>query len=83
MMRLGTRLECVRSLPRVSGVYQDGAREFVGRRSRLTRRLSRVAEMLVGSSDDVVGAYREFTRGSLKEWGSSLGTRREIVGGRP
>ncbi|RRT77888.1 hypothetical protein B296_00017603 [Ensete ventricosum] len=31
MKRLGTRLECVGSSPRISGVYQDGAREFVGK----------------------------------------------------
>ncbi|RWV92526.1 hypothetical protein GW17_00045087 [Ensete ventricosum] len=48
-MRLGTRLECVGSSPRVSGACQDGAREFVGRRAKLVERLSRVAERLVGS----------------------------------
>ncbi|RRT61140.1 hypothetical protein B296_00022495 [Ensete ventricosum] len=45
-MRLRTRLECVRSSRRVSGAYQDGAREFAGRRLRLVGRLSRVAEWL-------------------------------------
>ncbi|RZR95246.1 hypothetical protein BHM03_00024083 [Ensete ventricosum] len=39
-MRLGTRLECIGSSQRVSVVCQDGAREFVGRRSRLAGRLS-------------------------------------------
>ncbi|RWW45189.1 hypothetical protein BHE74_00048988 [Ensete ventricosum] len=48
-MRLRTHLECVRSSRRVSGVYQDGAREFAGRRSRLVGRLSRVAERLARS----------------------------------
>ncbi|RZS21156.1 hypothetical protein BHM03_00053757 [Ensete ventricosum] len=49
MMRLGTRQEYIRSSPRVLRVYQDGAREFAGRRLRLTGRLSGVAERLVGS----------------------------------
>ncbi|RWW50187.1 hypothetical protein BHE74_00043576 [Ensete ventricosum] len=44
MMQLGTRLECVRSSLRVSGACQDNAREFTGRRLRLTRRLSGAAE---------------------------------------
>ncbi|RWV89435.1 hypothetical protein BHE74_00012423 [Ensete ventricosum] len=48
-MRLGTRQECVGSSPRVSGVYQDGAREFARRRPRLVGRLSRVAEKLARS----------------------------------
>ncbi|RRT61287.1 hypothetical protein B296_00014385 [Ensete ventricosum] len=48
-MRLGTHQECVRSSPRVSGVCQDSAREFIGRRPRLVGRLSGVAEMLAGS----------------------------------
>ncbi|RWW10908.1 hypothetical protein BHE74_00046159 [Ensete ventricosum] len=39
-MQLGTRLECVGSLPRVSGACQDSAREFAERRPRLARRLS-------------------------------------------
>ncbi|RRT70152.1 hypothetical protein B296_00015007 [Ensete ventricosum] len=49
MMRLGTCLEYVGSSPRVLGVSHDGAREFTGRRPRLTRRLSGVAERLAGS----------------------------------
>ncbi|RWV79810.1 hypothetical protein GW17_00059002 [Ensete ventricosum] len=49
IMRLGTRQECVGSSPRVSGVCQDGAREFAGRRPRLARRLSGVADKLAGS----------------------------------
>ncbi|RWW39978.1 hypothetical protein BHE74_00054639 [Ensete ventricosum] len=40
MIQLGTRLECVVSLPRVLGACQDGTREFAGRRPRLTGRLS-------------------------------------------
>ncbi|RRT47580.1 hypothetical protein B296_00040961 [Ensete ventricosum] len=48
-MRLGTRLECIGSSPRVSGACQDGIREFVGRRPRLAGRLSGVAERLAGS----------------------------------
>ncbi|RRT71805.1 hypothetical protein B296_00019962, partial [Ensete ventricosum] len=47
-MRLGTRQECVGSSLRVSGVYQDGAREFARRRPRLTGRFSGVAEKLIG-----------------------------------
>ncbi|RRT51747.1 hypothetical protein B296_00050922 [Ensete ventricosum] len=53
-MRLGTRQKCVGSSPRVSGVCQDSAREFARRRPRLTGRLSRVAERLVGSWEDLV-----------------------------
>ncbi|RZS13601.1 hypothetical protein BHM03_00045219 [Ensete ventricosum] len=49
IMRLETRLECVRSSLRVLGAYLDGAREFNGRRPRLVGRLSGVVEMLVGS----------------------------------
>ncbi|RZS24078.1 hypothetical protein BHM03_00057109 [Ensete ventricosum] len=48
-MRLETRLECVKSSPRVLGVYQNGAKEFVERRLRLVGRLSRVVERLVES----------------------------------
>ncbi|RRT35993.1 hypothetical protein B296_00029239 [Ensete ventricosum] len=48
-MQLGTRQECIGSLPRVSGVYQDGAREFARRRPRLAGRLSGVAEKLAGN----------------------------------
>ncbi|RRT46480.1 hypothetical protein B296_00032961 [Ensete ventricosum] len=39
-MRLETRLECIGSSQTISVVCQDGAREFVGRRSRLVGRLS-------------------------------------------
>ncbi|RRT49264.1 hypothetical protein B296_00037298 [Ensete ventricosum] len=46
MMRLGTHLECVGSLSRVLGAYQDGAREFIEKRLRLARRLSRLAKRL-------------------------------------
>ncbi|RRT39871.1 hypothetical protein B296_00000662 [Ensete ventricosum] len=65
-MRLGTRQECVGSSPRVSGVCQDGAREFTGRRPRLVGRLSGVAERLAESwEDDVVGSstrtHQKFT----------------------
>ncbi|RWW47247.1 hypothetical protein BHE74_00046789 [Ensete ventricosum] len=49
MMRLGTRLECVESSPRVSGAGQDGIREFAGIRRRLAGRLSGVVKKLVGS----------------------------------
>ncbi|RWW49701.1 hypothetical protein BHE74_00044091 [Ensete ventricosum] len=50
-MRLGTHQECIGSLLRVSGAYQDGAREFTGRRLRLVERLSRVVERLGGRFD--------------------------------
>ncbi|RWV83832.1 hypothetical protein GW17_00054507 [Ensete ventricosum] len=85
-MRLGTRVECVGSLPRVSRACQDGVREFVGRRPRLAGRLSGAAEKLTGSwegLDDVMGARRVFARTSLKISRRSLGTRREIAGRRP
>ncbi|RWV79934.1 hypothetical protein GW17_00058867 [Ensete ventricosum] len=61
-IRLGTRLECVRSLPRVSGACQDGPREFTGRRPRLVRRLSGVAEKLVGMSDGCTATAEVFGR---------------------
>ncbi|RWV88662.1 hypothetical protein GW17_00049225 [Ensete ventricosum] len=77
-MQLGTRLGCVGSFSRVSGACQDSAREFAGRRPRLTRRLSRVAEKLAQSWK----AYREFARTTSKVSGRSLGIRWEIAGGR-
>ncbi|RWV82835.1 hypothetical protein GW17_00055623 [Ensete ventricosum] len=77
-MRLGTHQECVGSSPRVSGVYQDGAKEFAGRRPRLIERLSRVTERLAGMK-----AHRAFARTLPKVSGRSLGTRREITRGRP
>ncbi|RWV88823.1 hypothetical protein GW17_00049061 [Ensete ventricosum] len=49
MMRLGTHLECIGSSSKVSKVYHDSTREFIGRRPRLAGRLSRVAERLAGS----------------------------------
>ncbi|RWW05696.1 hypothetical protein GW17_00031014 [Ensete ventricosum] len=49
-MRLGTHLECIRSLLRVSRAYKDGAREFTGRRPTLVRRLSGVAKGLPGAA---------------------------------
>ncbi|RWW58447.1 hypothetical protein BHE74_00034689 [Ensete ventricosum] len=74
-MRLGTRLECVGSSSRVSGTCQDGTREFIEKRPRLTRRLLGVAKRLAGSwkddglrsslgigssSDDTVGPRQAF-----------------------
>ncbi|RRT81937.1 hypothetical protein B296_00003280 [Ensete ventricosum] len=71
-MQLGTRQECVGSSPRVSGVYQDSAREFAKRRPRLVGRLSGIAEKLIWTQDqakvsgqgldDAEGARREFAR---------------------
>ncbi|RWV80154.1 hypothetical protein GW17_00058616 [Ensete ventricosum] len=49
MIELGTRFECIRSSPRVSGAYQDGTREFTERRYRLAGRLLTVIEKLTGS----------------------------------
>ncbi|RWV95487.1 hypothetical protein BHE74_00011369 [Ensete ventricosum] len=80
-MRLGTHQECVGISPRVSGVCQDGTREFARRRARLARRLSGVAEKLVGN--DVVGSRRSSLGDSPKGSGSSLGTRRKISRRRP
>ncbi|RWV95882.1 hypothetical protein GW17_00041449 [Ensete ventricosum] len=53
-MRLGTRQECSGSSSRVSGVCQDGVREFARRSLRLTGRLPGVAEKLIGSWDGLV-----------------------------
>ncbi|RZS09657.1 hypothetical protein BHM03_00040764 [Ensete ventricosum] len=52
-MRLGTHLECIGSSSRVSGVCQDGAREFTERRPGLTERLSGKAEKLVRSWEGI------------------------------
>ncbi|RZS24893.1 hypothetical protein BHM03_00058029 [Ensete ventricosum] len=51
MMRLGTRLECVRSSSKVSGACQDGAND--GPRSSLG---------IGPGSDDAVEPRREFAR---------------------
>ncbi|RWW08047.1 hypothetical protein BHE74_00047215 [Ensete ventricosum] len=78
-MQLGTHLECVGSLPRVSGACQDGAREFAGRRPRLTGRLSGVAERLVGSWEGFqVDLFIpiDFTEGIEKIARNTLGDRR-------
>ncbi|RWW13185.1 hypothetical protein GW17_00023116 [Ensete ventricosum] len=80
-MWLGTRHECVGSSLRVSGVFQDGAKEFASRRTRLTGRLSRVAKKLAGNN--AVGSHRSSLGDSLKGSGSSLGTCREITEKRP
>ncbi|RRT34454.1 hypothetical protein B296_00035510 [Ensete ventricosum] len=48
-MQLGTRQEYIGSSPRISGVCQDGAKEFVRKRPRLTGRLSGVAEKPAGN----------------------------------
>ncbi|RRT41370.1 hypothetical protein B296_00004512 [Ensete ventricosum] len=45
---IGNLLGVRRELAKVSGVCQDGAREFARRRLRITERLSGVAEKLVG-----------------------------------
>ncbi|RRT47833.1 hypothetical protein B296_00008520 [Ensete ventricosum] len=80
-MWLGTRQECVGSLPRVSGVYQDGAKEFAKRRPRLTGRLSDVAEKFV--RNDAVGSRRSSLGDLSKGSRSSLGTHQKITGKRP
>ncbi|RZR92383.1 hypothetical protein BHM03_00020686 [Ensete ventricosum] len=79
-MRLGTRQECVGSLPWVSGACQDGAREFARRRSRLTEKLSGVVEKRVGSWEglevDIIHGPRIKLRHRVKDWTM----RRELVG---
>ncbi|RRT85162.1 hypothetical protein B296_00008956 [Ensete ventricosum] len=71
-MRLGTRLEYVGSLLRVSGDCQDGAKEFIGRRSRLIERLSRVAERLTGRFDihpkEINSGRRCASRRRTRKW---------------
>ncbi|RWW47442.1 hypothetical protein BHE74_00046572 [Ensete ventricosum] len=61
-MWFGTRLECIGSLPRVSGACQDGTREFVGRRPRLAGRLSRVAEKVTGIRKDFAESIGKIAR---------------------
>ncbi|RWV89250.1 hypothetical protein BHE74_00042276 [Ensete ventricosum] len=79
-MRLEIRQECVGSSLRVSRACQDGAREFAGRRPRLTEKLSGVAEILAGSWDglvmDVLFA-RRFAKGIRKLAGNTKGDCRE------
>ncbi|RWV95488.1 hypothetical protein GW17_00041883 [Ensete ventricosum] len=84
-------MEYVGSSLRVSGVCQDGAREFAKRRPRFVGRLSGVAEKLVGSRD--VGSRRKFARRFTEGIGKLIGnvkgdrrsedwrTYRKIVGG--
>ncbi|RWW48701.1 hypothetical protein BHE74_00045230 [Ensete ventricosum] len=67
MMRLGTYLECIGSSLRVSAACQDGAREFAGRRSRLTGILSGVAKKLV-RSDGCIGHVNDCTTIAQKSW---------------
>ncbi|RRT68858.1 hypothetical protein B296_00025049 [Ensete ventricosum] len=50
-MRLETLQECIGSSLRVSGVCQDGAREFARRRPKLIGRLLGVAEKLARRFD--------------------------------
>ncbi|RWV77704.1 hypothetical protein GW17_00061429 [Ensete ventricosum] len=49
-------------MPRVSGAYLDGTREFAQRRSRLVERLLGVAERLTGRLVNAMGARWEFAR---------------------
>ncbi|RZR93392.1 hypothetical protein BHM03_00021882 [Ensete ventricosum] len=65
----------VRSSPRVSGVCQDGARDFARRRPRLTGILSGVVEKLVGSYDGLV--IDIFAKGIKKLAGNIPGDRRK------
>ncbi|RRT70512.1 hypothetical protein B296_00000782 [Ensete ventricosum] len=92
-MRLGTHQECVGSSPKVSGVCQDGTREFARRRPRLVERLSGVAEKVARNNrprsslgirpglDDAVGPRREFavrfTEGIEKLARNTSGDRRK------
>ncbi|RWW21615.1 hypothetical protein BHE74_00024552 [Ensete ventricosum] len=98
-MRLETRLECVGSSSRVSRVpgWRNGVRwkktetqrKIVGGSRKACRELER-PDMDPRSSlgirlslNDAVGARCEFARTSPKVSGRSLGTRWEIVGGKP
>ncbi|RWW32347.1 hypothetical protein GW17_00002981 [Ensete ventricosum] len=76
-MRLETRQDYVGSSLRVSGVYQDGVREFARRRSRLAERLSRVAEKLTGSYDSLVMDVWRFVEGIGKLAGTIPRDRRK------
>ncbi|RZS06421.1 hypothetical protein BHM03_00037067 [Ensete ventricosum] len=58
-MLLGTRLECIGSSLRVSGVCQDGAREFVGR-------LTGVAKMLAGSWEGLTTTVKRSCRPDME-----------------
>ncbi|RWW38327.1 hypothetical protein BHE74_00056448 [Ensete ventricosum] len=62
-MWLGTHLECVRSSPRVLGACKDGAREFAGRRLRLTERLSGDWTIWWELSGSSLGLRQDFTEG--------------------
>ncbi|RWW46705.1 hypothetical protein BHE74_00047350, partial [Ensete ventricosum] len=78
-IRLGTRQECVGSSPRISGVCQDGAREFARRRPRLAGRLSGVAEKLAGRLT-MTGATERFAEGIGKLTVNTSGDRRKKTG---
>ncbi|RRT43451.1 hypothetical protein B296_00044329 [Ensete ventricosum] len=67
-MWLGIHLECVEGSPRVSGDCKDGAREFTGRRPRLARRLSGVAEKLAGSWEETRHGPKIKLRHKAKVW---------------
>ncbi|RWW52587.1 hypothetical protein BHE74_00040967 [Ensete ventricosum] len=79
-MWLKTYQECVKSSSRVSGIRQDGTREFARRRPRLTERLLRVAEKFAG-----MGSHQEFARRFTEEIGKLAGNikgdHREKTGG--
>ncbi|RRT45098.1 hypothetical protein B296_00015048 [Ensete ventricosum] len=72
-MRLGTCMECIGNWLRVSGACQDGAKEFVGRRSRLDRRLLGIAEKHAGSDGWTAQADDCTTRILFSGWLSTVG----------
>ncbi|RZS28882.1 hypothetical protein BHM03_00062538 [Ensete ventricosum] len=91
-MRLETRLECVESSSRALGAYQDGVREFTGRRLRLAERLSGVAKKLAGSWEGLeVDVYQtknwtipwELIRSSLRLYRRYQKDRQEHIGRSP
>ncbi|RWV81457.1 hypothetical protein GW17_00057124 [Ensete ventricosum] len=58
---------------------RDSSEDFQGQ----AKGLLGVGKVSGQGLDDTVGAHREFSRTSLKVSGKSLGTHREIAGGRP
>ncbi|RRT51231.1 hypothetical protein B296_00003604 [Ensete ventricosum] len=79
MMRLGTHLECIGSLlgwhKGVRWKKTETHRKIIGGSRKAYRELGRFGHE--------VGARRKFARTSPMVSGRSLGTRREIAGGRP
>ncbi|RRT50695.1 hypothetical protein B296_00047622 [Ensete ventricosum] len=75
-MRLETCLECIGSIPKVLGAFQDGTKEFTGRRLRLVGRLLGIAEKLVGRVRSLIKLGGHVTDG-IAERGRGINRQRK------